>query len=160
MRLCVVTIFFSQTSCVSTDTSQIISHNHYDHCDLPTLKDVYRKHTSRPPYLFIPLANRHTLKGTVPEDRIIEMDWWDERVIEVEGKGKAKVTCSEYSYWHLRAALQTANVIQHRASTFVPGRHSTRITRCGARGRSRGWTRKAKSRDRYVASSITRLLLS
>jgi hypothetical protein len=23
------------------------------------------------------------------------MDWWDERIIEVEGKGKARVTCSE-----------------------------------------------------------------
>lgn len=74
---------------------QMISHNHYDHCDIPTLKDVYRKHAGRPPYLFIPLANGHTLKGTVPSDRVIEMDWWDERIIEVAGKGKAKVTCSE-----------------------------------------------------------------
>jgi L-ascorbate metabolism protein UlaG (beta-lactamase superfamily) len=73
----------------------MISHNHYDHCDIPTLKDVYRKHADRPPYLFIPLANGHTLKGTVPSDRVIEMDWWDERIIEVAGKGKAKVTCSE-----------------------------------------------------------------
>jgi hypothetical protein len=24
------------------------------------------------------------------------MDWWDERIIEVEGKGKARVTCSEW----------------------------------------------------------------
>jgi len=25
------------------------------------------------------------------------MDWWDERIIEVEGKGKARVTCSRSS---------------------------------------------------------------
>lgn len=93
--------------------TQIISHNHYDHCDLPTLKDVYRKHAARPPFVFIPLANRHTLKGTVPEDRIIEMDWWEERVIEVEGKGRARVTCSECVYTILVKSLTTSAPCQH-----------------------------------------------
>lgn len=77
-------------------TLQVISHNHYDHCDLPTLSDIYKKHSARAPYIFIPLANGHTLKGTVPDDRVIQMDWWDERIIEVAGKGRARVTCSEF----------------------------------------------------------------
>jgi hypothetical protein len=89
---------------------QLISHNHYDHCDLPTLKDIYTKHTDRPPYLFIPLANSHTLKGTVPSDRVIEMDWWDERIIEVEGKGKARVTCSELLIYVFESILKDSTM--------------------------------------------------
>ena len=26
---------------------------------------------------------------------IVEMDWWEDRVVSVEGKGDVKVTCSE-----------------------------------------------------------------
>ena len=92
-----VLVIFTNNGSVMNIDQQLISHNHYDHCDLPTLKDIYTKHSDRPPYLFIPLANSHTLKGTVPSDRVIEMDWWDERIIEVEGKGKARVTCSRSS---------------------------------------------------------------
>lgn len=73
---------------------QILSHNHYDHCDLFTLAEIYKKHADRPPYLFVPLANAHTFKGTVPDDRVIEMDWWEDRVIQVQGKGSAKIVCS------------------------------------------------------------------
>jgi hypothetical protein len=102
---CSSKIQFSRHGILLAD-KQLISHNHYDHCDLPTLKDIYTKHSDRPPYLFIPLANGHTLKGTVPSDRVIEMDWWDERIIEVEGKGKARVTCSELFIYVFESILK------------------------------------------------------
>ena len=50
----------------------LLSHNHYDHCDLPTLKQIARKHG---PKLIAPLGNRQFL-----ERRGIavfrELDWW------------------------------------------------------------------------------------
>ena len=43
----------------------LVSHNHYDHCDLPTLRRI-----DRPP-IFTPLGNR-ALIG----ERATELDWW------------------------------------------------------------------------------------
>jgi hypothetical protein len=34
------------------------------------------------------------------------MDWWDERIIEVEGKGKARVTCSELFIYVFESILK------------------------------------------------------
>jgi N-acyl-phosphatidylethanolamine-hydrolysing phospholipase D len=34
------------------------------------------------------------LRSTVgPKTQIVEMDWWEDREINVEGKGKVRVTC-------------------------------------------------------------------
>jgi hypothetical protein len=46
----------------------------------------------------------------VPSDRVIEMDWWDERIIEVEGKGKARVTCSRSSPALVESALKSSTM--------------------------------------------------
>lgn len=78
---------------------QAISHNHYDHCDLNTLKELYAKHADRPPVLFVGLNGAANLRSTVgPKTDIVEMDWWEDRVVNVEGKGNVKVTCSEWSW--------------------------------------------------------------
>lgn len=54
----------------------ILSHDHYDHLDVPTieaLKDRVQRY-------FVPLGVGERLTGHgVPADRIVEMDWWDER---------------------------------------------------------------------------------
>jgi len=44
----------------------LVSHNHYDHCDLPTLRRI---DTQR---IFTPLGN-----GAVIGRRAIELDWWE-----------------------------------------------------------------------------------
>lgn len=74
--------------------NQVISHNHYDHQDNNTLTQIYTHFAARPPVLFIPLNNTHNLPSNVPRDKIVEMDWWEERELDVAGKGKAKITCS------------------------------------------------------------------
>lgn len=57
----------------------VISHNHYDHLDLASLRNLERlsaTQVSQPVY-FVPLGNRRLLaKAGVPESRIREMDWW------------------------------------------------------------------------------------
>ena len=51
----------------------LLSHNHYDHCDLPTLKRLARTHQ---PKLVVPLGNRVFLERRgVPV--VQELDWWD-----------------------------------------------------------------------------------
>jgi len=54
----------------------VISHDHYDHLDLPTVRSLLRSQTA--PFL-VPLGIGAHLRGWgVPEDRIVELDW-DER---------------------------------------------------------------------------------
>jgi L-ascorbate metabolism protein UlaG (beta-lactamase superfamily) len=51
----------------------IITHNHYDHLDLKTLKQL----ASKTKAFVVPLeVGRHLRKLDIPEDRITELDWW------------------------------------------------------------------------------------
>ncbi|EAQ85305.1 hypothetical protein CHGG_09319 [Chaetomium globosum CBS 148.51] len=54
-----------------------ISHNHFDHMDQTSLMSIWRysRNTVR---FFAPLGNkRFLLEWGIPDDRIIELDWWD-----------------------------------------------------------------------------------
>jgi L-ascorbate metabolism protein UlaG (beta-lactamase superfamily) len=51
----------------------VISHDHYDHLDLPTVRELLRTHTA--PFL-VPLGiGAHLERWQVPAERIIELDW-------------------------------------------------------------------------------------
>jgi len=52
----------------------LISHNHYDHMDIPTLKRLHKKFAPR---IYVPLGNRRTLERHGMND-VVEMDWWQE----------------------------------------------------------------------------------
>jgi L-ascorbate metabolism protein UlaG (beta-lactamase superfamily) len=50
----------------------LLSHNHYDHCDLPTLRKLAQRHE---PHLVVPLGNRGFLESRrIPV--LHELDWW------------------------------------------------------------------------------------
>jgi L-ascorbate metabolism protein UlaG (beta-lactamase superfamily) len=50
----------------------LVSHNHYDHLDLPTLKRLAEKRTPR---AIVPLGNLNLVQGTgIPT--VDELDWW------------------------------------------------------------------------------------
>lgn len=72
-----------------------LSHNHYDHQDTNTLTAIYKRFSHRPPVLCVGLNGTDSLPSIIPRNRVVEMDWWEEREITVEGKGKVKVTCSK-----------------------------------------------------------------
>ncbi|ETW81378.1 hypothetical protein HETIRDRAFT_474791 [Heterobasidion irregulare TC 32-1] len=75
----------------------VLSHNHYDHTDIPTLRaltptpDRTRTH----PHIFVPLNNATPLRPLLPHpssrapepERIHELDWWDERVVRLSLPG-------------------------------------------------------------------------
>lgn len=51
----------------------LLSHNHYDHCDLPSLKAIRARFGSVP--ILAPLGNRAFL-GRHGLDAVTELDWW------------------------------------------------------------------------------------
>ena len=53
----------------------IISHDHFDHLDYPTIKKIDKQVE----HYFVPLAvGEHLRKWGVEDSRITELDWWDE----------------------------------------------------------------------------------
>ncbi len=75
---------------------QIISHNHYDHLDRNTFDEIYKKHASRPPALFIGMNGRETLIDILPKQTsVAELGWWEDRELHVRGRGIARITTSK-----------------------------------------------------------------
>lgn len=57
----------------------VISHDHYDHLDYPSIRQLARKTTM----FFVPLGlAAHLRRWGVRDDQITELDWWDERDYE------------------------------------------------------------------------------
>jgi L-ascorbate metabolism protein UlaG (beta-lactamase superfamily) len=54
----------------------VVSHNHYDHMDLPTLRRLARE---RPCPILVPLGNRAFLEGEEDLPRVEDLEWWQER---------------------------------------------------------------------------------
>ena len=55
-----------------------ISHNHYDHLDSEAIKQL-----KDGPVFFVPLGMKSWfLEKTVPKNRIVELDWWQESVFK------------------------------------------------------------------------------
>lgn len=54
----------------------VISHNHYDHLSLPTVKAISKKHPNC--HFFVPLGNASWFKAAGIHN-VTELDWWDER---------------------------------------------------------------------------------
>jgi L-ascorbate metabolism protein UlaG (beta-lactamase superfamily) len=66
----------------------LISHDHYDHLDLPTVRGLLR--TQSAPFV-VPVGIGAHLRGWgVPEERIVELDWNDEASV-----GELTLTCTE-----------------------------------------------------------------
>jgi L-ascorbate metabolism protein UlaG (beta-lactamase superfamily) len=66
----------------------LISHDHYDHLDLPTVRGLLATQTA--PFV-VPLGiGEHLRKWHVPEDRIVELDWDGAHTV-----GGLTLTCTE-----------------------------------------------------------------
>ncbi|KAK7043994.1 Protein-lysine N-methyltransferase efm4 [Paramarasmius palmivorus] len=81
----------------------VISHNHYDHLDTPTITTLFKR--KRIPHIFAPLGNQSYFDSLhIPRDHTHILDWWDSRRVEVEippgdvqgpsGKAVFDVTCT------------------------------------------------------------------
>ncbi len=71
----------------------LVSHNHYDHMDLSTLKKLEKLFQ---PLFIVPLGNRKYLKNKV--SHILELDWWDCHPINPH----QSVTLVPAQHWSMR----------------------------------------------------------
>jgi L-ascorbate metabolism protein UlaG (beta-lactamase superfamily) len=55
----------------------LLSHNHYDHCDLPTLRKLARRFD---PVLVTPIGNGRLLRSAEMR-RVEELDWWQHATV-------------------------------------------------------------------------------
>ncbi|MBV61012.1 MAG: hypothetical protein CMH65_06895 [Nevskiales bacterium] len=73
----------------------LISHNHYDHLDLPTLEALEAAHA---PTVIVPLNNAYLIEQAgIPQERIIELDWW-----QAHAHGAVNVTATPAQHWSRR----------------------------------------------------------
>ncbi|OUM61841.1 hypothetical protein PIROE2DRAFT_12045 [Piromyces sp. E2] len=63
----------------------IISHNHYDHLDKYTIKEIFAdKRNKKRTHIFCPLDLKKWFKGIgIPVDQVTECDWWDENEVTI-----------------------------------------------------------------------------
>jgi L-ascorbate metabolism protein UlaG (beta-lactamase superfamily) len=73
----------------------LISHNHYDHMDISTLRAIHRDHE---PQVLTPLGNARYLRAAGIRNAH-EMDWWDSRDIS----GGVTVHCSPAQHFSSRS---------------------------------------------------------
>ena len=52
----------------------LVTHNHYDHLDLPTVKKLWERHH---PLVLAPLGNDTILRAAAKEINVITGDWWN-----------------------------------------------------------------------------------
>ena len=73
----------------------LLSHNHYDHLDIATLRRLKVEHA---PLMVMPLGNDAILRAAVPDARIAAMDWHDGLPLA----GSATVTLTPANHWSAR----------------------------------------------------------
>lgn len=57
----------------------LISHDHYDHLDYPSIKTL----KDRVDRFYVPLGvSAHLLEWDIPKDKIVELDWWEEETFK------------------------------------------------------------------------------
>lgn len=72
----------------------IISHSHYDHLDIVTVKPLYDQRNG-PLHFFVPLGVRQWFLEHVgcSDNEVTEQDWWQARQATVDGLGSIELTC-------------------------------------------------------------------
>jgi L-ascorbate metabolism protein UlaG (beta-lactamase superfamily) len=73
----------------------LLSHNHYDHLDLPTLKQLVARDN---PLIVTPLGNDTIVKNVIPGARLVTGDWGD----HLELASSVKVRFAPAHHWSAR----------------------------------------------------------
>ncbi|BEI94477.1 uncharacterized protein CcaverHIS019_0700490 [Cutaneotrichosporon cavernicola] len=84
-----------------------ISHNHYDHLDIPTIKAIYAKQAGTPPAMLLPLNTTRIVRGIVPDELVREADWWEE-ISVTSDRGDAQFTYTPAQHMTARTAFDMA----------------------------------------------------
>ena len=143
---------YTPTPCTVAELPEVdavvISHNHYDHLDFGTIKELYTKQQGRVPHVFCALGNKQWFLdagvGITKED-VTELDWWEGGLLEVADVGKVElwsVPCqhnSARSGWDQNRTLwcswvikecgdEGGQVISDSVPTAVPTSHTAQTS--------------------------------
>lgn len=81
----------------------IISHDHYDHLDMNTIKSIDSKVGS----YYVPLGvELHLIRWGVDSEKIVVADWWD----EIEVNDKLKLTCTPARHFSGRSTKRNTTL--------------------------------------------------
>eukprot|EP00096_Caligus_rogercresseyi_P007308 TRINITY_DN25139_c0_g1_i2.p1 TRINITY_DN25139_c0_g1~~TRINITY_DN25139_c0_g1_i2.p1 ORF type:complete len:398 (-),score=53.94 TRINITY_DN25139_c0_g1_i2:124-1218(-) len=88
----------------------VISHSHYDHCDLPSIIDLSDRYGSELKW-FVPSGLKSWMTYNVPgasEDNVFEMEWWEEYEFQ---KGGSKIIFTPSDHWSRRGVFDQNKVL-------------------------------------------------
>ena len=80
----------------------VISHNHSDHMDTPSLKALAKKFD---PVILVPEGNMQFVKG-MGFSKIIEKSWWQDYQF-TKGNQTIKIACLPAYHWSIRFSLES-----------------------------------------------------
>lgn len=80
----------------------VVSHDHFDHFDLPSLRQLAAQPGGEPLFL-VPLGNAALLRE-VGITRVVELDWWQTHAV-----GRAEFTLVPVQHWSHRSLLEPRN---------------------------------------------------
>lgn len=72
----------------------LLSHDHYDHCDEPSLRRLAREHQP----LFLAPLGHHALLAKMGASRVVELDWWQSHTLAPD----LTVTLTPARHWSRR----------------------------------------------------------
>ena len=75
----------------------LVTHNHYDHLDLATLKRLHEEHG---PHIITPLGNDTIIHRALPDAKISDMDWGD----QISFWDDITIDCEPCHHWSARSA--------------------------------------------------------
>lgn len=106
----------------------LVSHNHYDHMDLPSLRAIRRRDN---PAVVTPLGNaRHLAKAGL--DRVTELDWWQPTTLP----GGTRITATPARHFSSRSPWDRGRSLW---SGFLLETGSRRVFFAGDSGAGRHW---------------------
>ncbi|GAA6005642.1 hypothetical protein JCM10207_005280 [Rhodosporidiobolus poonsookiae] len=106
----------------------VISHNHYDHLDVTTLKHLYSAQPKGSLHFFAPLGNRKWFKSVigVKEEEVTELDWWEQREVRVQPGREEKAVATQVEAGKGGASLRVrCTPCQHFTGRSLTDRNDT-----------------------------------
>lgn len=155
---------YTPTPCSLQETPDLdivaISHNHYDHLDVDTIRELYQLRKGRI-HFFCALGNvPWFLSMGISRDEVTELDWWQGVRVDVAGAGSIHLTCtptqhnSGRSPWDMFSTLWCSWVVEEvpwdKTMVEQPSTEGD-ILRPGAQDASLSNTAPTRSRKLFFA---------
>ena len=89
----------------------VISHDHYDHMDLNTIQQIYKRRRGKIHFL-VPLGNAARLQGMgVDKEDATDLDWWESVRVDVPEIGSVTLTCTPAQHLSGRTGIDRMSTL-------------------------------------------------